>query len=306
MRNPILAWASRDEVKQAALTIPAARELVSDYVAGERWGDLSPVLSDLEAKGLAVSVEYLGARGGPADAVRTLAHYLELVDRLAASGHVGAELSIRLNGLGLDPGKSNVDAVAESTLRIVRAAVNAGLFPILDMSGACEVPHTLAVWSGIRQDFPEFGITMQANLHRTRRDIEQVALPGARVRLCKGSHLESRQVAFRSQHEIDLAFVRSLRVLMQSEATLIVATHDPRMIEITEALVSRNGRAKQKLEFQMLQGVRPLELRRLADIGYLARCYVPYGPGWYEYYLRRLAERPANAALFARSVVRKK
>lgn len=305
MRNPIIAWAARDEVKQAAMTIPAARELVSSYVAGEIWEDLARVLATHDRQGLASSVEYLGVRCDRDGIQRNLDGYLTLVDDLARHGHTGVELSIRLTQLGLTT-DSDVDQLTETTRCIVRAAVNADLLPILDMSSAAGVDATLEVWTRIRQDFPSLGVTIQAGLHRSRRDLEMVALPGARVRLCKGSYRESRLVAFQSAHEVDLAFVRGLRRLMTSQATVLVATHDPFMIEITEALAARHRRTPQNLEFQMLKGIRPLELRRLADIGFTARSYVPFGPGWYEYYLHSFAGRWANAALFARSVVRKK
>ena len=207
--------------------------------------------------------------------------------------------------LGLNTG-SDVDELTEHTGRVAEAAVDAGLLPILDMSRSAAVDATLEVWTRVRRDVPHLGVTIQAGLHRSERDLAMVALPGARVRLCKGAYRESRQVAFQSPHEVELAFVRGLRRLMDSEATALYATHDPFMIEITEALAARHGRTRENLEFQMLKGIRPVELRRLADIGFTARSHVPFGPGWYDYFVRSFAARPASAALFARSLVRKK
>lgn len=308
MTELLAAWARNDRVRDVALSTAAARDLVSRYVAGQHLDDLIPVLKSLVNKGLRVSVEYLGKEvQSGADAEQNLDSYLALVARLADEGLArGCELSIRLGWLGQELG---VDGRAQSlrlARRISRAANNAGAFVTVDMSQHDLVGPTLEAWGQLHQDLPSTGVTLQAALYRTARDVPSLALPGNRVRLVKGAFSEPRQVAFRNSHEIDLAYVRSLRKLMQSQAVPLVATHDPRLVSITEELVRRTGRARDSYEFQMMYGIRPHEQRRLVDIGHPTRTYVPFGPGWYSYYLRRLAERPANTALFARSLLGKR
>ena len=308
MSELVMRWAGRDQVRRAAMASPAARELVARYVAGEHMDDLVPVLHSLVDKGLLVSVEYLGhpvTALGDAEANR--AGYLELITGLAAEGLAkGAEISVRLSLLGQELGAQGEEFALQAARRITRMASNAGALVTLDMSGSEFVDSTLDTWVQLNQDLPSVGATVQAALHRTERDLANLAMPGGRIRLCKGAFRESRAVAFRNRHEIDLAFVRGLRILMKSQAVPLVATHDPRLIAIAEELIRRAGRAPDSYEFQMLYGVRPLELRRLADIGHNARSYGPYGPGWYEYYLQGLVERPDNLALFMRSLLGKR
>ncbi len=305
MSEILTRWARTDRVRSVALSNPAARELVARYVAGPGLDDLVPVLRDLLGKGLLVSVEYLGREvRRPADATGNLTAYLALVERLAGEGLArGTELSVRLDWLGLDLGPDRRTGAQAAGWRIGRAANNAGAGMVVDMAGHDSVEAALGVWHQIHQDLPSTGITLQAALQRTAGDLPTLALPGNRVRLCKGAYSESRQVCFRRPHEIDLAFVRALRALMRSQAVPLIATHDPRLVAIAEELIRRSGRGPDSYEFQMMYGIRPLEQRRLVDIGHPTRVYVPFGPGWYDYYVQRLAQRPANAALFARSLL---
>ncbi len=308
MSDLLVRWAGRDRVRRAAVSNPAVRDLVARYVAGERLDDVLPVLHSLVDKGLLVSVEYLGLPvAALADARTNQAGYLDLIARLVDEDLAGvSEVSIRLSLLGLDLGRDGEAFALEAARRITRAASNAGALATLDMDGIETTDATLGAWTELIQDLPRTGITVQAELHRTERDLANLAMPGVRVRLVKGAFQESRAQAFRNGHEIDLAYVRCLRRLMNSQAVPLVATHDPRLVAIAEELVRRSGRASDSYEFQMLYGVRPLELRRLADIGHQARSYVPFGPGWYDYYLRGLVERPANVALFLRSLLGKR
>jgi proline dehydrogenase len=144
---------------------------------------------------------------------------------------------------------------------------------------------------------------LQAYLHRTEDDCRALAGDGSRVRLCKGAYNEPESVAFQSRAEVDLSYVRCLKVLMAGQGYPMVASHDPNMVAIAEALARREGRARDSFEFQMLYGIRPDEQRRIVADGYRMRVYVPYGVEWYGYLMRRLAERPSNLAFFLRSLV---
>ena len=164
---------------------------------------------------------------------------------------------------------------------------------------------TLDILASSARDFPSTGAVLQAYLRRTEADCRDLAYAGSRVRLCKGAYKEPESVAFQGRHEVNLSYVRCLKALMAGPGYPMVASHDPRMIAIAAELAERNGRAQGTYEYQMLFGIRPDEQRRLADAGREVRVYVPYGDQWYGYLMRRLAERPANLAFFARSLLTK-
>jgi len=164
---------------------------------------------------------------------------------------------------------------------------------------------TLAILRELRADFPWVGAVLQSYLHRTEADCRDLSYEGSRVRLCKGAYDEPPSVAHQSAHEVDRAYVRCLKILMQGKGYPMVASHDPRLIDVAGVLAMTSGRDQGDYEFQMLYGVRPDEQRRLAENGEKMRVYVPYGSQWYGYLMHRLAERPANVAFFLRSVVSK-
>jgi proline dehydrogenase len=159
---------------------------------------------------------------------------------------------------------------------------------------------TLAVLTELRADFPDVGAVLQAYLRRTESDCRDLATPGSRVRLCKGAYREPAAVAYTKRLDVDLSYVRCLNVLMEGAGYPMLATHDPRLVEI--GLERAKFFGKTEFEFQMLYGIRPDEQHRLADTGATVRVYVPYGAQWYGYLMRRLAERPANLAFFARAL----
>jgi proline dehydrogenase len=175
----------------------------------------------------------------------------------------------------------------------------------LDMEDHTTTDATLATLAELRQDFPSTGAVIQSYLRRSRGDIEDLIRSGARVRLSKGAYKEPESVAYQRRGEVDLSYVRLLVRLLRDGAYPMIATHDPRLVAIAEDVARRTKRAADSYEFQMLYGVRPVEQRRLAEAGHRVRVYTPYGTHWYAYFMRRLAERPANVAFFLRQVVTK-
>jgi len=161
---------------------------------------------------------------------------------------------------------------------------------------------TLRVLDALRADFGWVGVAVQAYLRRTEADCVALATAGSRVRLCKGAYAEPASVAYQSRDEVDRSYVRCLRALMAGSGYPMIATHDPRLISIAGSLAATHGRSAADHEYQMLHGVRPDEQRRLAAAGATMRVYVPYGHDWYGYFMRRLAERPANVGFFLRSL----
>jgi proline dehydrogenase len=199
------------------------------------------------------------------------------------------------------------DAIAlENARAICEAAAKAGTTVTLDMEDHTTTDRTLEALRELRRDFPWVGAVVQSYLHRTEADCRDLAYEGSRVRLCKGAYNEPETVAFQDKHDVDKSYVRCLKVLMAGQGYPMVATHDPRMVDIAGALATRNGRAQGTYEYQMLFGIRPDEQRRLAEAGEKVRVYLPYGQEWYGYLMRRLAERPSNLTFFLHSLVSKK
>jgi proline dehydrogenase len=307
LRRTLLSMSRSHKVRHLVETAPVSRSVVARFVAGTSAEDAVEATRDLETKGLLVSLDRLGEDTLDLhQATDTRDAYLRLLELLVAGGLTsGAEVSVKLSAVGQAlPGDGEKIAL-ENARAICEAARAAGTTVTLDMEDHTTTDSTLEILRKLRADFPETGAVLQAYLHRTEADCRDLAYAGSRVRLCKGAYKEPETVAFQGKHDVDTAYVRALKVLMAGEGYPMLATHDPRLVAITEDLARRYGRAKDSFEFQMLFGIRPLEQERLAAQGQKVRVYLPYGDDWYGYLVRRMAERPANLAFFLRSVATK-
>ena len=307
LRRVLLSMSRSGRVRHLIETAPVSRSVVARFVAGTSAEDAVAATRDLESKGLLVSLDRLGEDTLDLhQATDTRDAYLRLLELLAAGGLTsGAEVSVKLSAVGQALPGDGEKVALENARAICEAARAAGTTVTLDMEDHTTTDSTLEILRKLRADFPETGAVLQAYLHRTEADCRDLAYAGSRVRLCKGAYKEPDTVAFQGKHDVDTAYVRALKVLMAGEGYPMLATHDPRLVAITEDLARRNGRAKDSYEFQMLYGIRPLEQERLAAQGQKVRVYVPYGDEWYGYLVRRMAERPANLAFFLRSVATK-
>ena len=308
LRQPLLMLARSSRVRSLVTTMPVSASIVASYVPGESVAAAVSATRRLQEDGLVVTLDHLGEDTvEPAQAEATVQAYLELLASLGQEGLAhGAEVSVKLSAVGqLLPGDGEAVAL-ENARRICRAARQVGTTVTLDMEDHTTTDSTLAILRELRRDHPETGAVLQAYLRRTEDDCRQLAYEGSRVRLCKGAYAEPEGVAFVDRLEVDRSYVRCLKVLMSGEGYPMVATHDPRMIEIARSLAGRFDRAPGTYEIQMLYGIRPEEQRRLARLGERVRVYVPYGQEWYGYLMRRLAERPQNLSFFAKSLISKK
>jgi len=307
LRRALLSMSRSQRVRHLVETAPVSRSVVARFVAGTTAEDAVDATRALAAKGLLASLDHLGEDTlDLTQATATRDAYLTLLSRLADEGLTsGAEVSVKLSAVGQAlPGDG--EKVALENARVVcESARAAGTTVTLDMEDHTTTDSTLGILRDLRVDFPETGAVLQAYLHRTEADCRDLSSAGSRVRLCKGAYREPESVAFQGRSDVDKAYVRALKVLMAGEGFPMVATHDPRLVAITEDLARRQGRAKDSFEFQMLYGIRPHEQERLAAQGQQMRVYVPYGNEWYGYLVRRMAERPANLAFFLRSVATK-
>nr|WP_308044386.1 proline dehydrogenase family protein [Nocardioides lacusdianchii] len=308
LRQPILLLARSQGVKKLVSTMPVSSGIVTSYVPGETTESAVGATRTLEADGLHVTLDYLGEdTTDAAQAEATVRAYKELLADLGSQGLAPhAEVSVKLSAIGQFLPDNGHKVALENARDICRAARNAGTTVTLDMEDHTTTDSTLSILRELRKDFPETGAVLQAMLHRTEADCRALAYEGSRVRLCKGAYMEPADVAFQERVEVDKSYVRCLKVLLGGQGYPMIATHDPRMVQIASSLASRFGRRPGTYEFQMLYGIRPEEQKRLAAAGETVRVYVPYGTEWYGYLMRRLAEKPQNLAFFARSLVSKK
>jgi proline dehydrogenase len=306
LRQVLLAASRSGGVRKLVETAPYTRSVVRRFVAGESVTNALTVTGRLISDGLLITLDHLGEDTVEMAQAETItARYEELLERLAdAQAGSRAEVSVKLTALGqlLDGGEK---IALENARRICAAARNARTTVTLDMEDHTTVDSTLRVLRELRQDFPDTGAVIQAYLRRAEEYCAELADEGSRVRLCKGAYSAPDSVAFAGRNEVDRSYVRCMKVLMGGRGYPMLATHDPRLIEIAGALAVLHGRDGDSFEYQMLYGIRPNEQQRLAGRGAQVRVYVPYGEEWYGYLMRRLAERPANLGFFLRSLVSK-
>jgi len=308
LSRPLLMLSRSERVKQLVSTMPVSAGIVRSYVPGETTESVVDATAVLAEQGIRSTLDFLGEDTLDTEqADATVMAYLDVLQQLSARGLTRmAEVSVKLSAIGQALPDHGHKIALENARTICRAARNAGTTVTLDMEDHTTTDSTLAILRELRKDFPETGAVLQAMLHRTEADCRALAHEGSRVRLCKGAYLEPEDVAFQDRLDVDKSYVRCLKVLLAGEGYPMIATHDPRMVEIASSLASRYGRAPGTYEFQMLYGIRPDEQRRLAEKGERVRVYVPYGTEWYGYLMRRLAERPQNLSFFVKSLISKK
>jgi proline dehydrogenase len=309
VRPAMLAASRADRLRRTVERSPITRRVVRRFVPGDSIDDVLDAVAALRDSGRYVSIDYLGEYVTEADdadaAVRT---YLDLIDGLGRFGHRGdggvrpLEVSVKLSALGQSLERDGEKIARENARAICAAAHRAGMWVTADAEDHTTTDSTLSIVRDLRAEFPWLGLVLQAYLRRTLGDCEQFAAAGARIRLCKGAYEEPVSVAYRDVAEVTDSFLRCLRVLMAGCGYPMVASHDPAIIDAVPAIAHESGCSAHDFEYQMLYGIRDGEQRRLADAGNHVRVYVPFGTQWYGYFMRRLAERPANLTFFLRAL----
>ncbi|MGR7025930.1 proline dehydrogenase family protein [Geodermatophilus sp. URMC 62] len=300
----LLGASRRPALRRALVGTPVTRHVVDRFVAGETLPEALDVVRRLTGEGLAVTLDHLGEDvTDRAEACRSRDAYLAALDGLAPLGlGRAAEVSVKLSAFGQAlPGGE--DLALELVRPVVEAAAAIGTTVTLDMEDSSTVDATLGTLAELRRTHPGTGAVLQAALYRTEDDARALAVAGSRVRLVKGAYDEPSSVAHQDRHDVDAAYARCLGVLMRGPGYPMVGSHDPRLVSLAQRLAAEYGRAADSWEVQMLYGIRPAEQHRLAAEGVTVRAYVPYGVDWYGYFVRRLAERPANLRFFLRSLV---
>ncbi|GAA3887738.1 proline dehydrogenase family protein [Saccharothrix violaceirubra] len=303
LRSTLLAASRSGAVRGLVERTPLTRPVVKRFISGDDTAAAVATTGEVLADGRYVTLDHLGEDTRDAEqASGTVEAYEVLLRRLAEVGYADrAEVSVKLSAVGQFLPKDGEKIALENARRICVAADAAGTTVTLDMEDHTTTDSTLDILRELRVDFPRVGAVLQAYLKRTEQDCRDLAHAGSRVRLCKGAYKEPAAVAFQDKTEVDRSYVRCLKVLMAGAGYPMVASHDPRLIAIAHDLAAH--RAPDTYEYQMLFGIRPEEQRRLAAEGNRMRVYVPYGDEWYGYFMRRLAERPANVAFFLRALI---
>ncbi|MCA0296214.1 MAG: proline dehydrogenase family protein [Actinobacteria bacterium] len=304
LRRSLLALSGSARIKALALRLPLTAAVVSRFVPGETVEECLAAVRALAADGLRASIDFLGEdTTSPEQAAAVRDAYLGVLARLADEGLADtAEVSIKLTALGLGlPGGRDL-ALAHAR-EICAAAAAAGTTVTVDAEDHTTTDTTLGILAELRRDHPDAGGVVQAYLHRTLDDCSLLAGPGSRVRLCKGAYNEPVEVAHQSREEVSASYVACARILLAGDGYPMLATHDPEMIAAVGELAAQHGRDPGSYEYQMLYGIRADEQRRLAAGGQTVRIYVPFGTDWWGYFIRRLAERPANVAFFLRALI---
>ena len=299
MRATLLSLSHRRRLGRLATRLSLTRSMVDRFVAGESLDEALSALDRLQAAGRQTTVDILGESvSTAADAGTAADRYVELLDALAGRGLDG-NVSLKLSQMGLDV---SADVCRANVARIFEKAAASNAFVRIDMEDHLHTDATLALWRELRPINPASGVVIQAALRRSAADITALIAEHGPVRLCKGAYREPASVAFATRAEVDQAYLELMARLLREGTAPALATHDPRMIQAAIELVRREGIGRDRFEFQMLYGVRRDLQQQLVEAGYRVRIYVPFGREWYPYFMRRLAERPANVMFILRSV----
>ncbi|MFC9473441.1 proline dehydrogenase family protein [Nocardia sp. NPDC056952] len=312
LRSTMLAAARSPRLERTITRLPISRAVVARFVAGTSTEQAVRATESLLRSGRFVSIDYLGEDTTDlAGAEATVAQYRTLIAALGvlpqaevATGAVRPlEVSVKLSALGQAvPGDGHAIA-REHARQICAAAEAAGIWVTVDAEDHTTTDSTLSIVRELRADYPWLGTVLQAYLRRTEDDCRAMAGPGSRIRLCKGAYDEPESVAFRDKAEVDASYMRCLGILTAGAGYPMIASHDPAVITAAGVGVQSAQRKTEEYEYQMLYGIRADEQQRLAAAGNHVRVYVPYGDQWYGYFMRRLAERPANLGFFLRALV---
>jgi proline dehydrogenase len=306
LRDLFLALSQSRTLQQAAVRLGPTRSMVRRFVAGEKLEDAIAAVQALNGQGLLATLDHLGENVTSETEARDAAReVLDLLAAIDASG-VRSGVSIKLTQLGLDLSPA---LAAENVELIVACAAEAGRFVRIDMESHEYVQPTLDLFEELWGRYRNVGVVIQSYLYRSAGDVAHLVELGASVRLVKGAYDEPPEVAYPDKADTDASYVRLMEQLFSEGARAngvfpAIATHDTVLIDWAKEHARRQAIPPERFEFQMLYGIRAGLQRQLAAEGYRVRAYVPYGEQWYPYFMRRLAERPANLLFLLRNLFR--
>ena len=274
------------------------------FIAGETVEEAIETSRQIQGQGLMLTLDYLGESvRTPEEAGAATREYVRLLDVIVASG-IERNISLKLTQLGAGIDRATC---VDNLRRILEPAGRYGFFVRIDMENSPWTQLTLDIFETLwQQEYRNIGIALQAALYRTEQDVRRMNELGARVRLVKGAYKEPESVAYQRKTDVDAAFLRLMRLLLESGHYPAIATHDPLMIAATRSYAREHGIANDRFEFQMLYGIRRDLQSSLVAEGYRMRLYIPFGREWFPYFMRRLGERPANLGFVVRGILRER
>lgn len=295
LRKILLAFSNSENVQNFIKGHRFTRNMTRRFIAGERFDDAIEAIRKINASGQLATLDRLGENVSTKEAVLEAARsYIDILEQIEAH-QIQSNISLKLTELGLD---LSDEFCYENLLKIVAKAAQLNNFIRIDMEGSSFTERTLAIFRRAYQQYKNVGVVIQSYLYRSENDIDDLIALGARVRLCKGAYNEPPNVAFPRKSKVDKNFISLMKKLLKNGNYPAIATHDQKIIEQTKAFAESERIDRSKFEFQMLYGIRRDLQEALVKEGYRVRIYVPYGKEWYRYFMRRLAERPANLFFF--------
>jgi proline dehydrogenase len=301
VRAFLLFLSRKESFKNFLLRFKIFRATAWRFVAGETIEDAIRAARELNLCGIRASLDLLGENTqSQQDAVRTTGEIIAMLERIHAE-KVDCNVSVKLTQLGLDLG---TDFCYRNLLEILRRAAGFGSFIRVDMEDSSCTQRTLDIVLRAHKEAGHVGTVIQAYLYRSEDDVRRLIENGVGIRLCKGAYLEPATVAFKKKRDTDLNYIRLMKLLLPNGPHNAIATHDEAIIAATRRFAREQNIPENRVEFQMLYGIRRDLQQRLAQEGYQVRVYIPYGVRWYPYFMRRLAERPANILFIARNILK--
>ncbi len=315
LRTPLLYLSNAGWSRKLITRFSVSRRTASRFVAGETPEDAIAAIRALNAQGINATLDHLGESvTNQAEATRAADDYVHVLGKIQENC-VRSNISVKLTQLGLD---LDEEVCVGNARRVVAEAGRLDNFVRIDMEDSHHTDRTVAVFRRLHQEFDNVGLVLQAYLYRTQADLAALLGEKARLRLCKGAYKEPPDKAFPRKSDVDANYLKLARLMLEHARDLppapdtgrvptlpAIATHDEKIINAVEAHVAASGLPRQHFEFQMLYGIRRDLQQRLAAEGYPVRVYVPYGTEWYPYFMRRLAERPANLWFVLKNVLRR-
>jgi proline dehydrogenase len=300
MRSFLLHLSENKRLAPLIMKNAISRRVARRFVAGETLDDAIEAAREVNRTKRSASLDLLGENvSDEAGARRAAEGYLAIFDRIARE-KIDANVSLKLTQLGLDLGEPHCQTLLEG---IVRHAAELGNFVRIDMEGSAYTQRTVEITKRVRAKYSNVGTVMQAYLYRAEQDVNGLLSAGCRMRLCKGAYQEPPEIAFPKKEDVDANYIQLMKVLLSSGIYHGIATHDPAMIQATKDFVRERNICPEKFEFQMLYGIRTDLQEQLVREGYRLRVYIPFGTDWFPYFMRRLAERPANLVFFLRNLL---
>jgi proline dehydrogenase len=300
MRALLLRLSESKRLAPLMMRSSVSRRVARRFVAGETLDDALEAAREVNRALQLASLDLLGENvTDEAGARRAAGEYIAIFDRIAQE-HLDANVSLKLTQLGLD---LNEELCHELLEKIVAHAASQSNFVRVDMEGSAYTQRTVEMVKRVRSEYSNVGTVMQAYLYRAERDVQDLLAVGCRLRLCKGAYQEPPEVAFPKKADVDASYVKLMRVLLASGIYHGIATHDPAMIRATLDFVREQNIKRDRFEFQMLYGIRTDLQQKLVRDGFRVRVYIPFGVDWFPYFMRRLAERPANVTFFLRNLL---